>query len=236
MFSQLKLQARAALMPAANSIRLMIAAVFLAVFSVYLLLLMLSVYYPAFYPLRIIYAVFISFFALPVTELALQAKLILTAKSVKSKVRIRFKYALKSCAVRLIVRLLKIRDFILFESVPIIMLVLFLFYVSSKPVSYKAAAAYLTGTAFIALMGIAFCIVSSEKYLRSMFCLAAYENISAIEAVRFSKAMVEKNRGKLLSLKLSFFPWFVLCLGVLPLLFVIPYYKQSITCYFLDNG
>ena len=35
--------------------------------------------------------------------------------------------------------------------------------------------------------------------------------------------------------KLSFLPWLLLCAAILPTLYVIPYYKQSVTCRFLGG-
>ncbi len=235
MFSKLKLQARYALLPAEKYIRELIAPVFIIIIPLYFLLFLITVYYPQMYPLRLSYAVFISIFALPIIELAMQIKLILAAKGSKEKVKISFKYALKSCWLKLMLRFLKIRNFILYQLLPLTMALVFFAYLRYNPVSLKAAVAYLCGTAFATIAGVIFYIISVQKYSRAYFCLAAYENITPFEAVRLSEKTASKSNAGLFSLKLSFLPWFIVCVAVVPLFFVVPYYKQSLTCYFLNN-
>ncbi len=235
MFSKLKLQARYALLPAEKYIRELIAPIFVIIILMYFLLFLLTLYYPQMYLLRLGYAVFVSVFALPVIELAMQVKLILAAKGSKEKVKISFKYAIKSCILKLMLRLLKIRNFIFYQTLSLLMAFSFFAYVNFNPVSLKAAVAYLCGTAFAAVAGIAFYALSIQKYSRAYFCLAAYENITPLDAVRLSKKTEPKSNADLFSLKLSFLPWFIVCVAVVPLFFVVPYYKQSLTCYFLNN-
>ena len=52
------------------------------------------------------------------------------------------------------------------------------------------------------------------------------------------RATAPKRKGKyadILFFKLGFAPWFLLCILVFPAFYVIPYYKQSITCFFLSR-
>lgn len=239
MFTALKLEARQALLNSKRKINPFILLLAGPVLSFYASSFLINFYYSDSFSLKAaLFAAgtFLSFFAVPVSELILQAKLIISAKGSFSKIKISFVYAMKSCAVKLVTRLLKIGNFIVYEALPIAMLGGFLRYVYFNPVSVKAAAAYLIGTAVLALTGFAFYSVSVQKYSRALFFLAAYENISPLEALKLSKKMTGRGDIKLLMFKLSFLPWFVLCLAVIPVFFVIPYYKQSITCYFLNNG
>lgn len=170
-------------------------------------------------------------------RLLLEIKHLLLAKKIKPMCRISmgFSGAFKACAVSIYVFILKLFWFAVFELVPVCGAVFFTAYSADKAVSLKAAYAVFAGIAVIAAVGIFFWLVFIQRYSKSMFYLACYKDLTAAEAIGES---VRKTRGKAAEIflfKFSFVPWLLLCAGVVPALFVVPYYKQSVTCYFLNN-
>ena len=71
--------------------------------------------------------------------------------------------------------------------------------------------------------------------------LAAENNIKLLEAQirEFMPKKVavwtEEKAAELLRFKLGFLGWIPLCVAIFPLLYLIPYYKQSLTCLFVTR-
>lgn len=170
-------------------------------------------------------------------RLLLEIKHLLLAKRIKPMRRISmgFSGAVKACAVCIYVFVLKLFWFAVFELVPVCGAVFFAAYSADRAVSLKAAYAVFAGIAVLAVAGIFFWLVFIQRYSKAMFYLACYKDLTAAEAIGES---VRKTRGKIAEIflfKFSFAPWLLLCAGIVPALFVVPYYKQSITCYFLNS-
>lgn len=170
-------------------------------------------------------------------RLLLEIKHLLLAKRIKPMRRISmgFSGAVKSCGLSTCVFLLKLFWFAVFELVPVCGAVFFAAYSENKAVSLKAAYAVFAGIAVLAVIGLFFWLVFIQRYSKAMFYLACYKDLTAAEAIGES---IRKTRGKAAEIflfKFSFVPWLLLCIGVVPALFVVPYYKQSITCYFLNS-
>lgn len=170
-------------------------------------------------------------------RLLLEIKHLLLAKRIKPMRRISMGFfgAFKACAVSVYVFALKLFWFAVFEFVPVCGAAVFAAYSEDKAVSLKAAYAVFAGIAVLAAVGIFFWLVFIQRYSKAMFYLACYKDLTAAEAIGES---VRKTRGKAAGIfffKFSFVPWLLLCAGVVPALFVVPYYKQSVTCYFLSN-
>lgn len=134
-----------------------------------------------------------------------------------------------------IVFCLKLFWLAVFEAVPVSGAVMLYFYLSEKSLSAKATVTFLICISVLTVAGIGFYSVFIQRYSKSAFYLACYEDFSVFDAIGES---VRKTRGSLceiLFFKLGFLPWFLLCIGIVPMLFVIPYYKQSLTLYFLNK-
>lgn len=122
-----------------------------------------------------------------------------------------------------------------FEAVPVSGAVMLYVYLTEKSLSAKATAVFLICIAVLAVSGFGFYSVFIQRYSKSAFYLACYEDFKAFDAVKES---VRKTRGSLceiLFFKIGFLPWLLLCTGIVPMLFVIPYYKQSLTLYFINK-
>ena len=150
----------------------------------------------------------------------------------KEKVRTGFK---KSLLFYPVVFLIKIFWFAVFEVIPISATVMLYFYLRDNSLSMKAAVTFLMCIVILAVAGTVFYSVFIQRYSKAAFYLVCYEDFSVSDAIKES---VRKTRADLLGIllfKLSFLPWFLLCVGIVPILFVIPYYKQSLTLYFVNR-
>lgn len=80
---------------------------------------------------------------------------------------------------------------------------------------------------FTVFSGLYFSFVTMQKYALTDEIISLNPNLKTTEIIALSKQKTEGVCFRLAKFKLSFAPWFLLCVSVLPLLFVIPYYRQS---------
>ena len=168
-------------------------------------------------------------------RLNLEAKhFMLAVRNVRAE-KAGFREFARSCGMTAVLFILKAFSFLVYEFIPLVSVALFGFYLSENPISVRAFAAVFAGVSASFLTGLFFYFLSVQRYSKAMFFLVGYKNLSVVDAIKES---VRKTRGKcaeILLFKLGFLPWFLLCIAVVPALFVIPYYKQSITCRFLND-
>lgn len=166
-----------------------------------------------------------------------QIRLLLLARGVTPvmKPNIGLSGALKAC--ELCVRLFFIKLFWLavFEAVPFTAAAAFVYHNLHNAVSLRAAYAVFAGLSVLAVAGLFFCFIFTQRYSKSMFYLACYKDFTAGEAINESVRKTQNKLADIFFFKLSFAPWMLLCIGILPALYVIPYYKQSVTCLFLSR-
>lgn len=123
--------------------------------------------------------------------------------------------------------------FAVFEAIPVSATAMLYFHIGNEPVSAKATLVLGICIVILSAAGIMFYSVFIQRYSKAAFYLACYEDFSAFDAIRESVRKTRGNLSDILLFKLGFLPWFLLCIGIAPMLFVIPYYKQSLTCCFL---
>ncbi|MBQ7548369.1 MAG: DUF975 family protein [Clostridia bacterium] len=88
-------------------------------------------------------------------------------------------------------------------------------------------AALTAGGVLLTLNGLVFWFIGIQKFFLAPYLTAEEPGLPAVTAVKRSKNLLEGHVGRLIGFKLSFIPWFLLCLLALPAFFVYPYYKQS---------
>lgn len=59
-----------------------------------------------------------------------------------------------------------------------------------------------------------------------------YPELSPWQAIKLSKKMIRGNRSELFVLDLSFIPWFILCVLIFPIIYVMPYYMTVKALYY----
>lgn len=170
-------------------------------------------------------------------RLRLQIKHLLLARGINPSQRIDMGISgmLKACEMCVCLFFIKLFWFAVFEAIPISASAFFVIYNAKKAVSLRAAFIFFSGMLILALAGFGFYLLFTQRYSKSMFYLACYKDFTVSEAISES---VKRTKGKLadiLFFKIGFAPWFLLCVLIFPAFYVIPYYKQSVTCLFLSR-
>ena len=75
-------------------------------------------------------------------------------------------------------------------------------------------------------------IVLSLMFSQTFFILRDHPDLSGIDAMMASKDMMAGHKGEYFVLMLSFIPWFMLCVFVLPIFYVVPYFTATMTAYY----
>ena len=132
--------------------------------------------------------------------------------------------------------LLRTLELIAFEALPAGIVVALFLIVKTKAQSTVFCVVMLIGSAVTAVAGLIFFALSVQKYAKAPFLLAAYPSLSVSDCIKLSVEKCEKKAAALLRFKLGFLPWLFACAAIFPLLFVVPYYKQSLTCWFKQES
>ncbi len=122
-----------------------------------------------------------------------------------------------------------------FEAIPISATAILNFYLRNNSLSMKATVTFLICIIILTVVGVIFYSVFVQRYSETAFYLICYEDFSVSDAIRESVRKTRAVLCEILLLKLSFLPWFLLCTAIVPMLFVIPYYKQTLTLYFINR-
>lgn len=130
---------------------------------------------------------------------------------------------------------IKLFWFAVFEAVPISSAVILYFCLNNNPLSLKAFVVICIGTVFLAVVGLGFYSVFIQRYSKASFYLVCYDDFSPLDAIGESVRRTKDSLTDILIFKLGFLPWFLLCIGIVPSLFVIPYYKQSLILFFINK-
>ncbi len=169
--------------------------------------------------------------------LLLEIRHLLLAKGINPihGVKIGVSGALKACIMCITLFALKLFWFLVFEALPILGTWALFAFVDGNALSLKAFYALLAGAFALASSGLIFYFWFIQRYSKAMFYIACFKDLTVAQAIEESIRKTKNKLADIFLFKLSFMPWFLLCAAVIPALFVIPYYKQSITCYFLSN-
>lgn len=170
-------------------------------------------------------------------RLRLQMKFLMLAKGRNrfGKPEMSFSDALKACELSVRLFFLKLFWLAVFETVPVTAGAAFVYHNYYNAVSLRAAYAVLIGLLLLTAAGLIFYSVFIQRYSKAWFYLACYRDFTAGDAIKESVRKTQDKLADIFFFKLSFAPWFLLCIGILPAFYVVPYYKQSLTCLFLSR-
>lgn len=143
-----------------------------------------------------------------------------------------FTGVLKACEMSVCMFFIKLFWLAVFEIIPLTATVIF---VMKKSVNLRSAFVFFSGMFILSLAGFGFYLVFIQRYSKSWFYLACYKDFTAADAIAESIKRTKGRYADILFFKLGFAPWFLLCVLIFPAFYVIPYYKQSITCLFLSR-
>ena len=170
-------------------------------------------------------------------RLGLQIKHLLLARGIKlfHGYGVGISGVLKACELSVCLFFIKLFWFAVFEAIPIISSAIFIYHNSGNAVSLKASFIFFSGMIFLSVAGLGFYLLFTQRYSKSMFYLACYKDFTVTDAIAESIKRTKNKCADILFFKLGFVPWFFLCALIFPAFFVIPYYKQSVTCLFLSR-
>ncbi len=84
-------------------------------------------------------------------------------------------------------------------------------------------------SAVLFLVGIFFSFVVYQRYFLSEYIFLENMFSPVKESVKLSKVLTEKECFKIALFKMSFFPWILSCIFILPVFYVYPYYKTAVS-------
>lgn len=174
---------------------------------------------------------FVYFFIKSCANYRMQAQMILLLSN-GEKPHIKFKEYIKNALLTLSVSSLKTLELLAFEAIPAAIVAALIFSIRRNALSAAFFTIMFVGAVLTAILGLVFYVFSVQKYAKAPFLLAAYPLLSVKDCIRLSAEKGEKKAAALLRFKLGFLPWLLACVAIFPLLFVVPYYKQSLTCWF----
>ncbi len=239
MNSRIKLSARAAL--SGSQIKIIPSVAAIALFTVLFSLCNTAInYLPLSRSLAVIFpalTLLLSLVAIAPLRLRLHIKHLLLARGINPSQRIGIGLSgmLKSCEMCVCLFFIKLFWFAVFEAIPIISSAIFVHHNIRNAVSLRAAFVFFSGMIILAIAGFGFYLLHTQRYAKSMFFLACYKDFTVTEAISESIKRTKDKCADILFFKLGFVPWFLLCVLIFPVFFVIPYYKQSVTCLFLSR-
>ncbi len=127
--------------------------------------------------------------------------------------------------------ILKTSEFVFFMLPPAVLGFFTFIRYKMLSVNRLSVSVNVAGTAVLLFLGLCFYLVSVQKYSKAVYFFAGNESVSVADAIRLS---VSSTKGLLLKIsffKLSFFPWLISGVLLLPLMFVLPYYEESLIFY-----
>ena len=75
-------------------------------------------------------------------------------------------------------------------------------------------------------------IIVALMFSQTFYILRDHPDMSGMDALMASKDMMQGHKMELFKLELSFIPWFLTCILVIPMFYVIPYFTASITAFY----
>ena len=100
---------------------------------------------------------------------------------------------------------------------------------SSQTTAFAVIVCLFAADAALLIIGCAFMFVCNGSFLLYYPIIVSGARVGFSQAYSYSRSMTSPSLGKLALFRLGFFPWWLLCLLVLPSFYVWGYYKQSMS-------
>ncbi len=75
--------------------------------------------------------------------------------------------------------------------------------------------------------GAIFYFIAMQKYFIAEYLFSSNPRLGAWTAIKQSKNLLDGHITEIVRFKLSFLPWFMSCIFVVPAFYFLPYYKES---------
>ncbi len=105
----------------------------------------------------------------------------------------------------------------------------------SSGVSMSIAVVIFTGSAVLLLLGAGFAFCAVQRYAAATYIVALRPKTKARSAISASAKIMQGRYISCAAFKLSFLPWLLSCVLIVPTLFVWPYYKQACAIWVLET-
>ncbi len=116
---------------------------------------------------------------------------------------------------------------ILFLSPGVITIFAFCYLAYDTGIEFNLFLCGVSGGAVLTILGVVFRFVTVQRYFLAREIFVTDPQITVTGAIRKSCEKMEGKLKRTALFKLSFIPWFLLCIGIFPVLYVWPYYRQS---------
>ncbi len=83
------------------------------------------------------------------------------------------------------------------------------------------------GTVLLTIGGAVFYFIAMQKYFIAEYLYSSNPKLGAGTAIKQSKNLLDGHILEIVRFKLSFLPWFLGCIFIVPAVYFIPYYKES---------
>lgn len=83
------------------------------------------------------------------------------------------------------------------------------------------------GTVLLTISGAIFYFIAMQKYFIAEYLFSSNPKLGAWTAIKQSKNLLDGHIYEIVRFKLSFLPWFLSCIFIIPALYFLPYYKES---------
>lgn len=129
---------------------------------------------------------------------------------------------------------IKLLWFFVFNIPSFIVIAMTVFYAVNFGIAENIFLVLIILSSVLLLCGGFFTFVFIQRYFLFPYFILQNPKIKIKEAVRSSTHLMDDLCFKTALFKLSFIPWFLSCIFILPIFYVIPYYKTSCGFYFKE--
>ncbi len=133
----------------------------------------------------------------------------------------------RALCLKLLLNVLKLSEAVFF-SLPGIMIFITIFYLAQTGgIELYLFYSLFAGALLLTLCGLSFAFVAAQRYFLAEYIFSSKPKITAALAIKQSKNLLDGHIMEIVRFKLSFFPWFLVCLLIFPTIYFVPYYKAS---------
>ena len=83
------------------------------------------------------------------------------------------------------------------------------------------------GTVLLTISGAVFYFIAMQKYFIAEYLYSSNPKLGAWTAIKQSRNLLDGHIHEIVRFKISFLPWFLGCIFIVPAVYFIPYYKES---------
>ncbi len=162
------------------------------------------------------------------------------ALSKKSKIQkvfswYKYKKAVSAFSLSTVLTLIKLAVYTLFCLPGVALAAGGVYMLFSSGISLTLAAIIFLGSAALLLVGAGFAFCAAQRYAAAPYIIALRPETRVRSALNASARIMQGRYISCAAFKLSFLPWLLSCVLIVPAFFVWPYYKQACAIWVLET-